>query len=219
MDSFARLPAADRRDIIQERAGQMRVDFTIVEKDFWVCWTLASLFALPPGHPTMTFKGGTSLSKAYGLIERFSEDIDVVTDPHFFIGQGLADPEEPGISGRNRADRMGKLDEACAIYIGGRLLPTLVELFIARLGDTDGWTVERDATDPNSLLFHYPKSDLSREYPYVREVVKIELGWRARMAPSEDRAIAPYVAEIPMLLQALRSFATCSFRTGRSGKR
>lgn len=75
MNSFARLPVSERRDIIQERARQMDVDFSIVEKDFWVCWTLKSLFALPPGNAAMTFKGGTSLSKAYNLIMRFSEDI------------------------------------------------------------------------------------------------------------------------------------------------
>lgn len=85
MDRFARLPASDRREIIQERATQMDVDFTIVEKDFWVCWSLKSLFDLPSGNATMTFKGETSLSKAYGLIERFSEDIDVVTDPQFSL--------------------------------------------------------------------------------------------------------------------------------------
>ena len=44
MDNFARLPAPDRREIMQERAAQMNVDFTIIEKDFWVCWTLKSLF-------------------------------------------------------------------------------------------------------------------------------------------------------------------------------
>ncbi len=47
MDSFARFLASDRRDIIQERAIQMGTEFAIVEKDFWVCWTLRSLFALP----------------------------------------------------------------------------------------------------------------------------------------------------------------------------
>ncbi|HEY2473547.1 MAG TPA: nucleotidyl transferase AbiEii/AbiGii toxin family protein [Candidatus Cybelea sp.] len=85
MDDFATLAAAERRDIIAEAARAMGVDFTIVEKDFWVCWTLKSLFSLPPEHAPMTFKGGTSLSKAYALIQRFSEDIDVVTAIEFYL--------------------------------------------------------------------------------------------------------------------------------------
>jgi hypothetical protein len=201
MDSFARLPASDRSEIIQERARQMDIDFTIVEKDFWVCWTLKSLFTLPPGNAGMTFKGGTSLSKAYGLITRFSEDIDVVTDPAFFFAQGLSDPGEPGISKTQRTKRMDQLDKACAAYLADRLLSTLRANFAARLGSTDGWKVEVDTDDPNALLLHYPKSDPNREDPYIRSVVKIELGWRAKTAPSELRIVTPYVADIPMMLQ------------------
>ena len=200
MDSFARLPASDRREIIQERATQMNVDFTIVEKDFWVCWTLKALFALPSGNPAMTFKGGTSLSKVYGLIDRFSEDIDVVTDPGFFVAQSILDPEEPGISGSQREKRMEQLDAACAAYIGDQLLSTLRSQFAARLEPSEAWAISVDPADPNTLLFSYPKSDPRITYAYLRDAVKIELGWRARTAPSEDRSIAPYLAEIPMLL-------------------
>jgi hypothetical protein len=201
MDSFARLAAMERREIIQERAIQMDVDFTTVEKDFWVCWTLKALFDLPAGHAALTFKGGTSLSKAYGLIARFSEDIDVVTDPSFFIAQGLSDPEEPGISKTWRDERMSRLDDACATYIGSALLSALRAQFAERLGTAAGWSISQDESDRNTLLFSYPKSDPDREHSYIRSVVKIELGWRARTAPAEHRSIAPYLAEIPMLLQ------------------
>ncbi len=201
MDNFARLSAQERREIIQERAGQMRVDFSIVEKDFWVCWTLKSLFALPSGSPAITFKGGTSLSKAYGLIDRFSEDIDVVTDPQYFIAGGLSDPEELGISNTQREKRMDHLDVACAAYISGQLLSTLRSQFATRLGSSDGWALILDPTNLNALLFQYPKSDPGRTYAYLRDTVKIELGWRARTAPSEIKVITPYLAEIPALLE------------------
>jgi hypothetical protein len=201
MDRFARFSAQERREIIQERASQMHVDFTIVEKDFWVCWTLKSLFALPYGNPAMTFKGGTSLSKAYGLIDRFSEDIDVVTDPHFFIAKGLPDPEESSISNTQREKRMEQLDAVCAAYIGEQLLLALRSQFAARLGSVEGWTLILDPADSNTLLFRYPKSDPEMTYGYLRDTVKIELGWRARTAPSEFKIIAPYLAEIPMLLE------------------
>lgn len=178
----------------------MAVDFTIVEKDFWVCWTLQSLFALPGDQPKLTFKGGTSLSKAYGIIDRFSEDIDVVTDPQFFIDRGIADPEERGITNSQRKKRMERLAAACAAYIGEQLLPLLRAQIAERLAGEEGWDLRLDSSDPNTLLFHYPKSDPGRAYGYLRDTVKIELGWRAKSAPSELKTIEPYLADIPMLL-------------------
>ncbi|HUA09912.1 MAG TPA: nucleotidyl transferase AbiEii/AbiGii toxin family protein [Candidatus Acidoferrales bacterium] len=201
MDKFALFSAKERREIIQERATQMGVDFTIVEKDFWVCWTLKSLFALPGGNPSMTFKGGTSLSKAYGLIDRFSEDIDIATDLHFFLTQGVLDPEEPGISNTQRGKRIEYLDSACAAYVGEQLLSTLGSQFDARLRESNAWDLLVDRDDPNTLLFHYPKSDPTIVYGYLRDTVKIELGWKARTAPHELKIVAPYLAEIPMLLE------------------
>ena len=68
----------DRRDVFLGTAGRLGTPEENVEKDFWVTWTLDALFnGLPDGHPRLLFKGGTSLSKAYGLIFRFSEDIDI----------------------------------------------------------------------------------------------------------------------------------------------
>ncbi len=157
MDRFARFSAQERREIIQERASQMHVDFTIVEKDFWVCWTLKSLFALPSGNPAMTFKGGTSLSKAYGLIDRFSEDIDVVTDLHFFIAKGLSDPEEPGISNTQREKRMEQLDAACVAYIGEQLLSTLRSQFAARLDLSEEWALVLDLDRSEYLALPVPE--------------------------------------------------------------
>ncbi len=200
MDRFARFSAQERREIIQERASQMRVDFTIVEKDFWLCWTLKALFGLPSGNPALTFKGGTSLSKAYGIIDRFSEDIDVVIDPQFFIDQGIADPEDHDITSSQREKRMAHLDAECAKYIGEQLLSLLRSKIAERLGGDQGWDLLVDSSDPNTLLFHYPKSDPGRTYGYLRDTVKIELGWRAKSAPSELRKIEPYLADVPMLL-------------------
>lgn len=178
----------------------MDVDFTIVEKDFWVCWILKSLFALRGEQPKLTFKGGTSLSKAYGIIDRFSEDIDVVTDPQFFIDRGIPDPEDHDVTKSQREKRMTQLDAACAAYIGEQLLLLLRSQIVERLGGEEGWDLLLDSSDPNTLLFHYPKSDPGRAYGYLRGTVKIELGWRAKSAPSELKKIEPYLAGIPMLL-------------------
>ncbi|MCU1252570.1 MAG: hypothetical protein JWQ49_5599 [Edaphobacter sp.] len=80
MDKIAAGPASDRRDLFQESASRLGMNPAIVEKDFWVCWILRLLFAEPTLKDQMVFKGGTSLSKVFGLIDRFSEDIDLVLD-------------------------------------------------------------------------------------------------------------------------------------------
>lgn len=76
MDRVARFPADERRDLFQESARQRGVNAALIEKDFWVCWVLKQLFADPELGTRLVFKGGTSLSKVFGLIDRFSEDID-----------------------------------------------------------------------------------------------------------------------------------------------
>jgi hypothetical protein len=75
VDKIAAGPTSDRRDLFQESASRLGMNPDIVEKDFWVCWILKLLFAEPALKDQMVFKGGTSLSKVFGLIDRFSEDL------------------------------------------------------------------------------------------------------------------------------------------------
>src|SRR5258708_2472653 len=80
MDKIAAGSASDRRDLFRESASRLGMNPAIVEKDFWVCWILKLLFAEPALKNQIVFKRGTSLSKVFGLIDRFSEDIDLVLD-------------------------------------------------------------------------------------------------------------------------------------------
>ena len=73
MDTFIKLPATRRLLAFQQVDAAMGLQAVSVEKDFWVCWTLRELFAMPVHGSRLTFKGGTSLSKAWRIIERFSE--------------------------------------------------------------------------------------------------------------------------------------------------
>lgn len=77
MDDVARLPVADRTDLFAATARRRGLTVEIIEKDFWVCWTFKRLFTLPDPPAGLLFKGGTSLSKVFGVIERFSEDVDL----------------------------------------------------------------------------------------------------------------------------------------------
>ena len=74
MNRIARASAAERAAVFEAVAVARKLAPVIIEKDFWVCWTLERLFALPEIGPNLLFKSGTSLSKVYGVIERFSED-------------------------------------------------------------------------------------------------------------------------------------------------
>lgn len=79
--------------------------------------------------------------------------------------------------------------------------------FAARVNSSEAWSITPDLADPSTLIFHYPKSGSGKAYEYLRDTVKIELGWRAKAAPSELRAISPYLAEIPMLLDETQVIA------------
>lgn len=81
MTPFSTLPTAERALVVNEAAGRLGLVPLIVEKDFWVCWTLARIFESEAVAPHVVFKGGTSLSKVFGAIQRFSEDIDLAVSP------------------------------------------------------------------------------------------------------------------------------------------
>ena len=80
MYKIAKLSKRDRQELIIATASKMKVAEAIVEKDFWVCWTLDYLFHESQWKEHFAFKGGTSLSKCFNLIDRFSEDIDLILD-------------------------------------------------------------------------------------------------------------------------------------------
>lgn len=93
---------AERRDLFLGTAARLGTAVQNVEKDFWVCWTLEALFnGLAVGGPRLLFKGGTSLSKAFGLISRFSEDIDI-TVFRDDLGQAADVAELTALSGKRR---------------------------------------------------------------------------------------------------------------------
>jgi len=94
MNRIANGAAADRRDLFSESASRLGMNPAIVEKDFWVCWILKQIFAEPALKDHMVFKGGTSLSKVYGLIDRFSEDIDLILDWRL-LGYGTEHGSDP----------------------------------------------------------------------------------------------------------------------------
>jgi hypothetical protein len=195
MDAFLQIPKARRLLAFQQVDDVMGLQAVSVEKDFWVCWTLRELFSLPGIGSHLTFKGGTSLSKAWKLIERFSEDIDIIVDKEALGFGGEAAPDRAP-SNKQRKARLEALIATCREWVQGKLQPALR----ARLEETigkKGWLLEVDPDMPGGqcLLFHYPSAFASGTAGYVRPVVKIELGARSDDWPHEERTILPYVTE------------------------
>ena len=125
---------SDRRDLFITAATRVGTTVQNIEKDFWVCWTLDTLFhRLQAGGPRLLFKGGTSLSKAYGLISRFSEDIDV-TVFRSDIGQEANVEQLEALSKKKRNQRLEAIKSACQTYINGKLHAELAAL----AKETDG---------------------------------------------------------------------------------
>lgn len=87
------LLSKDERELFFRSAADIKkMSFEIIEKDYWVVWILERLFSIEKLKPHLTFKGGTSLSKVYGLIDRFSENIDLSIEREFF---GFGSPDDP----------------------------------------------------------------------------------------------------------------------------
>jgi predicted nucleotidyltransferase component of viral defense system len=111
LSEFLKATPQDRRDVFLAAAARLGTPEQNVEKDFWVTWTLDILFnGLPTGHPRLLFKGGTSLSKAYGLISRFSEDIDITVFRED-LGQAASVPELEALSRKKRQARLDAIKD------------------------------------------------------------------------------------------------------------
>src|SRR2546427_2285356 len=120
--------ADDRRDLFIGAGNRLGTVQQNVEKDFWVCWTLDALFnGLPAGVPRLLFKGGTSLSKSFGLIDRFSEDIDITVFRND-LGEGASVEELETLSGKKRRARLDAIKVACQAYVNGAFLKTFDEV-------------------------------------------------------------------------------------------
>ncbi|WP_458758595.1 nucleotidyl transferase AbiEii/AbiGii toxin family protein [Afipia sp. TerB] len=200
MDNIAKTPAADRAALFNEAGAARGLAIAIIEKDFWVCWTLKRLFGIQgEGSPGLVFKGGTSLSKAYAAIRRFSEDIDLSFDRADLGYEGERNPEEA--PSRKKADRLiENLVADIEKHIATAVLPRLTEAVAGELGPADqaGWSLAIEPRHPQNLIFEYPSSLAAGDYAgfaYMSRRVKLEFGARGDPWPIEKRQIESYAAQ------------------------
>lgn len=196
MDDIARLAPSNLADLFRAAAAAKGLPEAIMEKDFWVCWVLKRIFSLDKLPAGVLFKGGTSLSKVYGVIDRFSEDVDLSFDR---AGLGFGGTDDPMLaaSKKKQAAAVESLAEACKVAVREKLKPQLAEAFEAALGTKDTWSLESatDDADDATLLFRYPSSSV-QSAAYITPMVRLELGARSDQWPAETGVVRPFASEV-----------------------
>lgn len=193
-DDVLRADAATRMGLFSATAQRLGTTPQNVEKDFWVCWTLDALFNGIEDGPRLLFKGGTSLSKGFGLIERFSEDIDM-TVFRDDLGAHATVEELAALSRKKREAALDEIKAACEAHVSGPMMARLAEICVdtcARTGlEPQSIRVEPDLTDRQTLRLVYPS--VTPEDVYIAKSVKIGAGAKSALDPHSVRTIAPYV--------------------------
>ncbi len=188
---------AERARFFQQAALKQSTLPVIIEKDFWVCWMLGVLFGDAELARQIVFKGGTSLSKVFGVIDRFSEDIDLSIAPAFV---GIEDRDIAAANTRTQRDRLiRRLEQACLETVRERIQPAVEPRIVAALGPSPGgkpWLeFETDgATHSPVLLFRYPSSQ-PEGFAYLRRFVKLEFGSLTDQQPTGRHPVLPWVAQ------------------------
>lgn len=196
MERFLLLSRDDRARAFEESATRRGLSPVSVEKDFWVCLMLRELFTLPEWGDHLTFKGGTSLSKAWRLIDRFSEDIDLTIDRDVLGFGGINGPEAaPSVKEQQR--RLVRLRQACRDAIAQRLAPALAAQLQTILPIQYSWSLTSDDEDPDgqTLLFAYQRLAGAAMSSYIQPAVKLEFGARSDPWPVAPRSLSSIVAE------------------------
>ena len=186
-EPYVSLPPEEKRKSLANAAAQLRKPALILEKDFWMCWALDALFSIPGHHP-MVFKGGTSLSKAYSLIDRFSEDVDITLDYRHFGDE--FDPFASGASRTGIKNFIARLQQHVRSYVLDAIVPALTTA--TSDATSEGFQVEVDEIGER-VWFRYP-SAIRDMNPYIKKHVLLEIGSRGVTEPSQSRKIIPYIA-------------------------
>ncbi len=182
MNNIAKLSQKERQELFSETAKMMQTTSAIIEKDFWVVWILDKIFLDEKLNKILMFKGGTSLSKVFNLIGRFSEDIDLILDWNIVTNE---DPNEQR-SKTKQSKYNKKVNEKAKIYISDELLPTISEL-VAPL-----CSCKIDEDDAFNINVSYPTTFDDR---YLRPEILLEIGPLASWLPYNSFEITSYAAK------------------------
>lgn len=196
MITFLSLPDKRKRIIYEQVSGKIGILPESVEKDFWVSFILQAIFQHDELGPSLTFKGGTSLSKAWHLIKRFSEDIDLVIDKRALEGVSLSDYTDAEV--RPSRGKLKKLACSGKQWVQGTFRDALADVLGCLLGSSMPWAlnIDMEVEDGMCLLFTYPTVLSRPSYGgYIDKRVKIEMGPQPDNWPSMPVSLQPMVFE------------------------
>lgn len=189
-----RLPK-EQETFIGEASERLNILPVIVEKDYWVSWTLGRIFALPTHSDQVVFKGGTSLSKVFNAIQRFSEDIDLSVSPESL---GFSEKVIESITSRTgREKQFNEVQKACENFVKGTFQKALEKAFSDDLGKrkgVDSWlefSVDSKTHSP-VLTFFYP-TVLPKSDGYIQKSIKLEFGSLTDQRPRGTHTIRPMI--------------------------
>lgn len=188
MYRFANFDESNKRFIIEKHAVSSGLSPAIIEKDFWVCLMLDVIFNKIKYKDVFTFKGGTSLSKGYDIINRFSEDIDLI------LNWTILDvsEEEPMFDRSNTAQEKynKRLNEEAGVFIKEKLIPELDRVLKECINDEV--IIKIDEHDDQIVNIYYPKLYESKA---ILQFIRLEIGPLAALTPSSRVEVIPYVEE------------------------
>lgn len=185
MYDLANLPKNELDAILQEVSNVKGLSKAIIEKDLWVCTVLDYLFTKSPWRDNLAFKGGTSLSKAYNLIERFSEDIDLILDWRV-IGYDKTKPLED--RSVNQQDKLNK-------EILTKTSEFLQTTFIPKIKEDLSRLINRNLRifyEDDAVIISYGNAYADES---ILHAIRLEIGALAAWTPTQIATIRPYVAE------------------------
>jgi hypothetical protein len=184
MKKFLDLPEARRKEIFEQTSERTGLPPSAIEKDWWVTLVLKTIFTLPFSKH-IVFKGGTSLSKGWNLIDRFSEDIDLAIDRTYF-----------GFEGDLSNEQVKKLRKTSCTFIAGEFKKEL-DAKLKQLGITGYNLVVQNITysdtDPVEIELQY--TSVTEKLAYILPKVLIQIGSRYQLEPFEERPIQSIVGQ------------------------
>jgi len=197
MDKFIKLTKQERKNIIQKVSFDLGLRFDIVEKDIWVCFVLDKLFSLKELEGKLVFKGGTCLSKAYNLIGRFSEDVDITIRKDCLNTAGTSNKPRKVES---------RIRHAAEDFVKNEIHKILSKVFTKEL-EKDSWSLEFSEEDHSTLIFNFPSAssasfplgfpiEFSDDYNYIKPNIKLEFGALGDDWPTEEKPVEPYAKKI-----------------------
>ena len=208
MPEYFTLPREDQHEALLVAAERSGRPLHLLEKDVWVVWALQHLFTGPHAqHPV--FKGGTSLSKAYGVIKRFSEDVDLTYDIRAIAPDLIEKADSLWPTSSSQEKKWSKaIRQRLAELVSGKLAPDLAKA----LAKQELPAMVR--ADDEQIFIDYEA--FAEGTGYVRPSVLLEFGARSTGEPNEPRPVAcdaaPHLPEVsfpsatPQVMRPERTF-------------